>query len=142
MRAVGAVALAVWLVLCPTAMRAGEPALVVIVHPSRADTPSREDVARIYLGRQRFWTDGSAIVALNLPAGAPLRERFSEALLHRDSAHLAAYWNEQYFHGILPPPVLSSTDAVKRYVASNPRAIGYIDATQVDDSIRAVTRIE
>lgn len=130
------------LALVAAAAAAAEPALAVIVHPSRTETVTREDVARIYLGRHRFWADGSAIVALNLPAGVAARERFSSLVLHGDSAQLATYWNEQYFHGILPPPVLSSTDAVKRYVASNPRAIGYIDAAQLDDTVRAIERLE
>lgn len=130
------------LALAASATPAAEPALAVIVHRSRTETISREEVARIYLGRHRFWNDGSAIVALNLPAGVPARERFSSLVLHEDSAHLAAYWNEQYFHGILPPPVLSSTDAVKRYVASNPRAIGYIEASQLDDTVRSIAKLE
>ena len=125
-----------------TAGRAADPALVVIVHPDRAATLAIDEVGRIYRGRRRFWDDGSAIVALNLPSGTSLRERFSQRVLHGDSAQLAAYWNEQYFHGLFPPTVLSSGDAVKRYVASDPKAIGYIEAADVDASVRVVLTLE
>ena len=121
---------------------AGESTLVVIVHPTRTDTLSEADVASIYLERRRFWDDGSPIVALNLPAATPLRERFSRHVLHGDSTHLASYWNQQYFRGVFPPPVLASTDAVKRYVASDPQAIGYVDASEADDGVRVVLRFE
>jgi hypothetical protein len=48
---------------------------------------------------------------------------------------LPAYWNEQYFHGVLPPIILGSEEAVVRYVASRPDAIGYVDARHVDASV-------
>lgn len=121
---------------------AAEPSLVVIVHPNRTVALAIGDVRHIYLGRHRFWDDGSAIVALNLPAGTALRERFSQRVLRGDSAELTAYWNERYFHGVFPPAVLSSSDAVKRYVASEPGAIGYIEATEVDSSVRVVLTLE
>ncbi|HXJ34370.1 MAG TPA: hypothetical protein VMS22_10075 [Candidatus Eisenbacteria bacterium] len=122
--------------------RSGDPALVVVVHPDRTDTLAIEDVRRIYLGQRRFWDDGSAIVALNLPSGSALRERFSQRVLHADSAELTAYWNEQYFHGVFPPTVLSSSDAIKRYVASDPKAIGYLEASDVDATVRVVLPLE
>jgi ABC-type phosphate transport system substrate-binding protein len=120
----------------------GDPVLVVIVHPTRTDALTENDVASIYLERRRFWDDGAPIVALNLPASTPLRERFSRRVLHSDSTHLASYWNEQYFRGVFPPPVVESTDAVKRYVAGDPNAIGYVDASAVDDGVRVLLRIE
>lgn len=127
---------------CGVAARAGDGPVAVIVHPSRSATLDADDVARIYLGRRRFWDDDSVIVALNLPAGDGLRERFSRRVLHTDSAHLASYWNEQYFHGVFPPAVLSSPDAVKRYVATDPKAIGYIDAADADATVRIVLTLE
>ena len=129
-------------VLAPALVAADDPRLVVIVHPDRHDVLTVEDVGRIYLGRERFWDDGTPIAAFNLPAGTPLRERFSKQVLHEDSAHLAAYWNERYFHGVFPPAVLSSTDAVKRYVANDPKAIGYVEASRVDDTVRVVLRLD
>ncbi len=121
---------------------AAEGPIAVIVHPRRTTPLDLEDVARIFFGRRRFWDDGRAITPLNLPSGTPLRERFSRRVLREDSARLAAYWNEQYFHGVFPPAVLSSPDAVKRYVGGDPNAIGYIDAGDVDDTVRVVLTID
>lgn len=129
-------------VLAPARLAAGDAALAVIVHPSRRDAPGPEDVARIFLGRQRFWSDGSAIVPLNQPAGTPLRERFSERVLGQGSARLADYWNAQYFQGVLPPAVLASSDAVKRYVATEPRAVGYVAVHDVDETVHVVLRLD
>lgn len=115
--------------------------VVIIVHPRRASQLSLEDVAQIYLKRRRFWDDGSPVVPLNLLSGTPLRERFSRVVLRDSEARLADYWNRQYFYGIFPPATLASTEAVRRYVASDPNAIGYLPASEVDDSVRAALHL-
>ena len=116
--------------------------MVVIVHPTRLASPSLDEVAQIYLRRKRFWTDGSVIVPLNLPSLSPLRKQFAQRVLHQTEARLADYWNRQYFYGILPPATLASTEAVRRYVASDPKAIGYVPASAVDGSVRVVLHLE
>ena len=138
-RAVGTLALLLLSVSTPAC--AAELLLAVIVHPSRTDMPTRADVARIYLQRRHFWSDGTPIVPLNREPVSAVREAFSGRVLGNDSAHFAAYWNAQYFHGVFPPVVLSSGSAVKRYVAADPGAIGYVDVSEVDDSVRAVLTI-
>lgn len=140
-RAVGLLA-GLLLLGAATAACAGEPALAVIVHPSRPDTPTRADLARIFLQRRRFWRDGTPIVPLNREPGSAAREAFSTRVLGAESTHFATYWNAQYFDGVFPPAVLSSPSAVKRYVASDPQAIGYVDPADVDASVRVVLTLE
>ena len=123
-----------WLVTAPPAL-AGELELAVIVHPSRAAPLTPEALKRIYLKRQRFWGDGHAIVAINQEVATPAREALTRLVFGDEAARLPAYWNEQYFHGVLPPIILGSEEAVVRYVASRPDAIGYIDARHVDASV-------
>lgn len=120
---------------------AAETPIVVIVHPSRQGVLDADDVARIFLRRQRFWDDGLPIVPLNREAGSDLREAFSKRIFGVSSSALAVYWNEQYFLGTLPPATLSSSEAVKRYVASEPNAIGYIEANVADKSVRVVLEL-
>lgn len=121
---------------------AGDMPLVVIVHPSRTDALGVPDLARIYLRTRRFWADGTPIVPLNREAGSTAREGFSRHVLGSDSAHWAGYWNDAYFNGSFPPPVLSSSAAVKRYVANEPEAIGYVDPAEVDDTVRVVLTLD
>src|SRR5437773_5171047 len=103
--------------LVATSARPADVAIAVIVHPSRNQPLPLDDVARIFLKKQRFWDDGAPIVPLNREAESPLRERFSRRIFGMSSSALAAYWNDQYFLGTFPPVTLSSTEAVKRYVA-------------------------
>lgn len=130
------------ILLVPSRIAGQEMRVAVIVHPERHAQLSVEEVAQIYLRRKRFWDDGSAIVPLNLPLGTPLRARFSGRVLYQTEPRLADYWNRQYFYGVLPPATLASTEAVRRYVASDPNAIGYVPASEVDGSVRVVLHLE
>ena len=130
------------LLAAPRVGNAAQAAIAVIVNPSRHDVLDIPDLGRIYLGQRRFWDDGTPIVAFNLPSGTDLREQFSTRVLHEASAHLASYWNQRYFHGLFPPAVLSSPDAVKRYVATDAKAIGYVPAADVDPSVRVILVLE
>jgi hypothetical protein len=129
-------------VLAPANLAGQEGRVAVIVHPERHAELSLDEVAQIYLRRKRFWDDGTAIVPLNLPSAAPLREHFSRIVLSQTETRLADYWNRQYFYGILPPVTLASTEAVRRYVASDPNAIGYVPVSEVDGSVRVVLHLE
>ena len=131
---------AFWLAAIP-AGAAEELELAVIVHPSRAAALTTETVKRIYLKRQRFWDDGHPIVAINQEVATPAREAFTRLVFAAEAARLPAYWNEQYFHGVMPPILLGSEEAVVRYVASRPDAIGYVDARHVDASVAVALKL-
>jgi hypothetical protein len=129
-------------ILAPSSITGQEVRVAVIVHPERHAELSLEEVAQIYLRRKRFWDDGALIVPLNLPSQATLRARFSRLVLNQTEARLADYWNRQYLYGILPPATLASTEAVRRYVASDANAIGYVPASEVDGSVHVVLQLE
>jgi ABC-type phosphate transport system substrate-binding protein len=118
---------------------AGE--LAIIVHPGRDAHPTRAELAEVYLKTRRFWDDGEPIIPVNRNSGSPARALFDRAVLGEDEHELLVYWNRQYFRGVLPPATFASDEAVKRFVASEPRAIGYIDASLVDPSVKVVLRI-
>jgi ABC-type phosphate transport system substrate-binding protein len=141
MRRRAAPLLALVLLLVATSARPAGVAIAVIVHPSRDQPLPLDDVARIFLKKQRFWDDGAAIVPLNREAGSAIREAFSRRVFGKSSAALAAYWNDQYFLGTFPPVTLSSTEAVKRYVASDPNAIGYVEGGSADSTVRVALEL-
>jgi len=63
-------------------------------------------------------------------------------VLRQDAQRLAEYWNRQYFYGVFPPATLASAEAMRRYVAADPNAIGYVPSSLVDDSVRILFRLE
>jgi ABC-type phosphate transport system substrate-binding protein len=115
-----------------------EERLAVIVSADRTAELSLDEVAQIFLKKRRFWHAGESIVPVNRNATSAAREVFTKLVFHQEARFLQTYWNRQYYDGILPPVTLASDEAVKRFVAREPNAIGYIDETLVDDSVRVV----
>lgn len=130
--------------LCAAAQgRAAAPVIAVIVHPAAATgTVDDDTLAQIFKRRRIYWRDGLRIQPVNLPADHPLRRRFSQAVLRQMPEAMDEYWNEQYFHGLLPPHVLASEVAVLRFVAATAGAIGYLDLCALDDSVRVLMTID
>jgi hypothetical protein len=116
---------------------APEPALVVVVHPTRTESLSVAEVGRIFVRKRRFWSDGAPIIPLNRPVDTIERQLFT-ARVFGDGSFLAQYWNEQYFAGVFPPTVLTSGAAVRRYVATDRDAIGYLVENEADESVRVI----
>lgn len=103
--------------------------IVVVVHDDvPGDTLDPATIRRVFLRRQRFWADRSLAAPVNLPATSPVREHFSLAVLGRSPRDMAAFWNDLYFNGVQPPPVVESQRAMLLYVARTPGAIGYVAA--------------
>jgi hypothetical protein len=110
-------------------VRAIEHPFAVIVSTSVPQAAlSRESLALIYRRRQLFWTDGTRIQPANLPAGDPLRRAFSRCVLGQSPEQTEDYWREMYFHGVLPPHVVASEQAMLLFVESTPGAVAYVSA--------------
>ncbi len=127
------------IVVAPTS--AGAEELIVIAHPKRSEQLSKAEVAQIYLRKRRFWSDGKGILPVNRESDSRLREAFVRLVLREDPRQLVVYWNRQYFNGVLPPATLASDEAVKRFVAEEQRAIGYIAPEFLDDTVHVVLRV-
>jgi ABC-type phosphate transport system substrate-binding protein len=98
----------------------------------------KEDLDRIYRRKKLYWGDGEKIIPVNLPVTHPLRRSFSRLVLGALPAELEAYWNEQYFHGVSPPYVLASEEAVVQFIATTPGSIGYVNAASVHGRVRVL----
>jgi hypothetical protein len=133
------------LVLGPAVSAAGpkEAGIAVIVASGSGQTiMGAEEVALIFKRKKRLTGDGLQIQPVNLPAGHPLRRALSLRLYGHAPEELEDYWRDMYFHGVLPPFVVASEEAVIRFVASTPGAIGYVSGCLVDNRVTVVMRLE
>jgi len=121
--------------------QASEQITVIVRASHSTDTLSQEDLARIYRGKKLFWENGTRIIPVNLAASHSCRKRFSRLVLGLLPEEMQEYWNAQYFHGISPPYVLASEEAVLRFVAETPGAIGYLCTTATTAQVKALLRL-
>jgi hypothetical protein len=122
---------------------AEDAAIAVVVAPGKLGTTplTMAALTAIFGKRRQFWDDHSRVVPVNLPADHPLRRDLSRRLFGRSPQDMQGYWNDQYFHGVLPPAVLASEEAVLRFVAETPGAIGYVSSCSVDLRVLVVATL-
>lgn len=119
--------------------------IVVIVNPQNPLTIlEEEEVRRIYLGRTRMFPGSSqGIETLDLPETAERFAAFYQSLTHLTPAKLKRQRASYLFSGKgRLPLVLPDESAVKQHVASTPSAIGYVQADQVDASVKVVATVK
>jgi ABC-type phosphate transport system substrate-binding protein len=105
--------------------------VVVIVNPA-APALTQDQIADIYLGRS------NALTPLDQPESAPLRADFYKKATGRDAAQVKATWSRLVFTGKgQAPKELPDSAAVKKAVAADPKAIGYIDKAALDGTVKA-----
>ena len=130
-------------VLALAAMLAGEASLAdvvpVVSSKSAIKSLTLDQVADIFLGRVSHFPNGLLAVPIDLRDGSPERDRFYERIAGKSPAQVKAYWSKIIFTGRGQPPKAVSTDVdMKKLIADNLTAIGYIDASLIDDTVRAL----
>jgi hypothetical protein len=113
--------------------------VAVIVSPkSPRASLTAEQVSAIFLGKSNTRPSGSTAVPTDL-AALPARGIFYTKIAGKSPAQVKAAWSRLVFSGkATPPKELASSAEVKKFIAANPDAIGYIEKSAVDSSVKVV----
>jgi ABC-type phosphate transport system substrate-binding protein len=110
--------------------------IVVIVNPA-AKAISKDQIADLYLGRS------GGLTPIDQTAGSAIYVQFYKQATGRDVAQVKAIWSRILFTGRgLPPKQLPDSAAVKQAIAANPNAVGYIEKSAVDASVKVVLPLD
>jgi ABC-type phosphate transport system substrate-binding protein len=117
--------------------------VVVIVNPKNpVSSLTAQQVAQIYLGRAGVFPSGGAVTPLDLKEGASARDDFYTKVAEKTPGQLKAYRARQMFSGNGAPPREIASDAdMRKAVASDPTAIGYIDRSALDGTVKQVLTV-
>ncbi|WP_317204196.1 hypothetical protein [Janthinobacterium sp.] len=123
------------------AVLAGAPAAAataVIVHPKSAVASIMTvQAAQIFLGRS------TQLTPVDLADNSAIRSDFYQKIAGKDQDQVKAIWSKIVFTGRgFPPREYTSTAEVKRAVAADVGAIGYIDKAAVDDTVRVILIVQ
>ncbi|QYG01319.1 MULTISPECIES: hypothetical protein [Massilia] len=125
------------LAACAASSFAALPAMaqvVVVVNPKAAESSmTKEQVAQFFLGKS------TGMTPIDQPDGAPIRADFYKKVADKDAAQAKALWSKLVFTGkATMPKEVADSAAVKAAVAANPKAIGYIEKSAVDATVKVV----
>lgn len=113
--------------------------VVIVSAKSHITSLTAEQTAKIFLGKASNFPDDSDALPIDQAEGSAIRDEFYSKVVHKSSSQLSAYWAKVIFTGDgRPPEILDSNLNVRKAVAKNPNAIGYIDKSAVDKSVRVI----
>jgi ABC-type phosphate transport system substrate-binding protein len=120
---------------------AGAGDVAIIVHPLN---PQHEvtlaELTRIFRLDRQYWPSGGKISLVLQAAGSDKETIVLRRIYNMNRGELRPFWQGKIFRGELtePPRAFASDESVKSFVSQVATAIGFIDATLLDASVRAL----
>lgn len=114
--------------------------LILITNVSNSvDSISAKDVKKIYLGKKSSWNDGTSIKVF-AQKDTDLTNVLVKKYVKKTPQQYFLYWQNAIFTGKGTPPVEVDGNAqMKKIVKAQKGAIGYIDASELDSSVKKLT---
>lgn len=116
---------------------ASQAEIMVIAHKSLSvDSISIKQAKKLWLGRLKK-LGGTRVKVIDQTTGNKAFETFYASVIKKKPSQLEAYWAKIAFTGKgYPPKQLKDDAAVINWVANNPSALGYVDSSAVNDTVK------
>jgi len=119
--------------LAAAALPASAEIVVIVNKDNPASRMFSEQASQFFLGKSAMFTP------VDQAEGSKIRADFYQKVADKDPAQVKAIWSKLVFTGkATPPKEFKSNAEVKKAVADDPKAIGYIDKSAVDDSVKVI----
>lgn len=111
--------------------------VVIVVNPKNATQQmSSEQASQYFLGKS------TSLTPIDQSEGSAIRGEFYKKLADKEASQVKAIWSKLVFtgKGTLPKEV-SSSDAVKKAISADINAIGYIEKSAIDSTVKVVATL-
>jgi ABC-type phosphate transport system substrate-binding protein len=115
--------------------------VAVIVNPeNRLSQVSRLELVRLFQMTQQRWPNGEKIYLIMQEQGTLEKQIVLHKIYRMNSDELKRFWLTKIYRGELTsfPKTLGSNESIRRFVSRVRNAVGFVDASFVDDSVKAV----
>lgn len=112
---------------------------VVVGAKSTASALTTEQAAALFLGKSDQLPGVGTALLLDQAESNAVREQFYSKVAGKSGAQVKAAWSRLVFSGkATPPKELANSTEVKKMVANNANAVGYIEKSAVDSSVKVL----
>lgn len=121
--------------LRPAAAASADALVFVVGASSRPAAASSADLRRMFLGERLRWPDGRRIFLAVRPAATPAGKAFFARVARMSEIDFSRLWLGALFRGEAdaPPRVVGPLDELKRFLAKNADALGFVLSSELDD---------
>ena len=114
-------------------LSASAETVVIVSQKNPATRMFSEQASQFFLGKSAMFTP------VDQAESSAIRADFYHKVADKDPAQVKAIWSKLVFTGKATPPKEYNSDAeVKKAVAADPKAIGYINKNSVDDTVKVI----
>jgi ABC-type phosphate transport system substrate-binding protein len=122
------------------AARAGRQLAIVVNRASPTSSLTADGVKAYFLKQHKEWPSGQKVRPVQQEG--PEHAVFLSRVLKMSSADYERYWLERkYAAAETPPKTVEDADAVVKFVGAINGAIGYVDASALDEKARSKLRV-
>jgi ABC-type phosphate transport system substrate-binding protein len=126
----------------PQQSRTGaDDSLAIVVNRSNpVDSLSFPELRKIFLGEQDHWSNGRRVTVVMMEPGKVERQVVLMQIYKMDEKDFNKYFLHNMFTGELhtAPKALGGSAEVLKFIFNVPGGIGYLKASEVDDSVKVV----
>ncbi len=126
------------------AAAAGEEVDIIVNKANTIDDLSLADAKKVFMGDKSTWPSGKRVTILMLAQGLPERAVVLREIYKMPEDQFGQYFVQAAFAGKVaaPPKDIASAAQMKQAVAANPGAIGFVKKEDVDDTVKAVLKLQ
>ena len=123
--------------LAPSLASAG--VVMVVGAKSPAGKLTADQAAQLFLGKAATLPGAGDAQLIDQAEGSAIRDTFYNKVVGKTPTQVKAIWSRLAFSGTArPPKEVANAAEVKKAVGADPNAIGYIDSSEVDASVKVV----
>jgi hypothetical protein len=115
--------------------------LAVIVNQSNPiDNLSLNELRTVFLGERSHWPNGRRITLVMMDPGLAERKAILRDVCHMSEPEFSRHFLQGLFTGevFVSPKTLSTPVGVRKFVFNVPGAIGYVKASDVDNTVKVI----
>ena len=104
---------------------------------------SADDVSALFLGKSDQLPGVGVALLLDQAESNAVRDAFYSKVTGKSAAQVKAAWSRLVFSGkATPPKEVANSAEVKKLVATNANAIGYIEKSAVDGTVKVLLSVD
>ena len=135
------VALAVVMLVAWMAASA-EAQISVVVSKSSTQNASKDEVKEIFSGAKLTWSNGNKIQVVDQPENE-VGKKFYDGFVGKSVVQVRTQWTKLVLSGQAGAPTkCADNDAVKKAVAGNPNAVGFVSTSALDGTVKEIARVD
>ena len=118
----------------------GEDLAIIINRSNPVGDISHADLRRIFLAEQQHWPNGRRMTVVMQGGGRPERAAVLRGVYRMSEQDYEKHFLRAEFTGEVrgAPKTVASGASARKFVYNVPGAIGYVRASEVDDSVKVV----